>query len=103
MIDRRQIKELSKAFKALSHPNRLEIFINLLNQSPPEPEGEAGHTCFLTGLLGNLSIGAPTVSHHIKELVNADLIETRREGKQLTCSINSRTVNRLQQVLVERK
>ncbi len=30
-----------------------------------------------------LKIGAPTVSHHLKELVNAGLIVTERQGKFL--------------------
>jgi predicted transcriptional regulator len=37
----------------------------------------------------NLNIGAPTVSHHVKELVHAGLITTERRGKQLVCTINS--------------
>ena len=82
----REIKRLSKAFKALSHPNRLQLFVNLINET--QIDHEAGHTCFLASMLGNLSVGAPTVSHHIKELANADLIETFRDGKQLSCTVN---------------
>jgi predicted transcriptional regulator len=45
--------------------------------------------CFLGTLMQNLNIGAPTVSHHVKELVHAGLITTERRGKQLVCTINS--------------
>ena len=38
-----------------------------------------------------LKIGSPTVSHHVRELVNADLITAEREGKFLVCRINPRT------------
>jgi len=85
IVNRKEIKRLSRAFKALSHPNRLQLFVNLIDESRVD---DGGHTCFLTSLLKNLNVGAPTVSHHIKELANADLIETDREGKQLSCSIN---------------
>ena len=93
-MTKQEIKRLSKAFKALSHPNRLQLFLNLIQETGDISEG-VGHTCFLTNLLGNLNVGAPTVSHHIKELANADLIETNREGKQLSCSINPDMVKEL--------
>ena len=85
---RRDAQKLSKAFKALANPNRLQIFLNLLGKSKVDVTSDEVHSCSLAGLLRNLNIGAPTVSHHIKELVNADLITTERNGKQLTCSIN---------------
>lgn len=94
----KEIKKLSKAFKALSHPNRLQLFLNLVDKSEVGVPESEGHTCFLTSFLGNLNVGAPTVSHHIKELANADLIETTREGKQLSCAVNLDVVRELQAV-----
>jgi len=41
--------------------------------------------------LRSLKIGSPTVSHHVKELVNAELITAEREGKFLVCRINPKT------------
>lgn len=93
-MSQEDIKRLSKAFKALSNPNRLQMFLNLLEESQ-----EAGslcvHNCFLAKLTRKLNVGAPTVSHHVKELVNADLIRTHKDGKQLICSINPDMVNEL--------
>ncbi len=91
----KEIKRLSKAFKALAHPNRLQLFLNLVDESEVGVAEGEGHTCFLTTFLGNLNVGAPTVSHHIKELANADLIETSREGKQLSCAVNLEMVREL--------
>jgi len=85
--DRAELKRLAKVFKALSNPNRLQLFLNLLEESRLDLAKGRVHDCFLSTLLGNLNIGAPTVSHHVKELENAGLIETHREGKQLISTI----------------
>ena len=85
-MDRPDIKRLARAFKALSHPNRLQLFVNLLEESKLDLAKGRTHDCFLAKLLGGLDIEAPTVSHHVKELADAGLIDTERDGKQLICS-----------------
>jgi DNA-binding transcriptional ArsR family regulator len=79
-------KRLAKKFKALSNPNRLKLFTEIL--SAHETNYEKGHDCFLQTIMQQLKIAPPTVSHHLKELVNADLITTELKGKLLTCSVN---------------
>jgi DNA-binding transcriptional ArsR family regulator len=90
---------LSKAFKALSNPNRLKLFFNLVKETEMDVSGAGENSCFLAALMQNLNVGAPTVSHHIKELVNAGLIHTERRGKQLVCTINGPMVDRLRNAL----
>jgi DNA-binding transcriptional ArsR family regulator len=97
----KQTKRLSKAFKALSNPNRLQLFINLLQESRLDLAAGRVHDCFLSGLLRNLKIGAPTVSHHVKELENAELITTHRDGKHLVCSINPQMLKQLRTLFPE--
>ena len=58
-------------FKALSNPNRLRLFMNLLEESKLDLAKGRVHDCFLAKLLGGLELGAPTVSHHVKELADA--------------------------------
>ena len=89
------MKRLSRVFKALSNPNRLQLFVNLLDESRLDLAKGRVHDCFLAQLLGNLKVGAPTVSHHVKELADAGLIDTQREGKQLICSVKPEAMQEL--------
>ncbi len=85
------LHELAQAFKALSHPNRLQIYVELLQlREKVVASGiEKECSCGLTDFMNKLNIGAPTVSHHIKELVNAKLIRVERQGKFMTCYLNN--------------
>jgi len=42
-----------------------------------------------------LNIGAPTISHHLKELANAELMTTERSGKFLMAHINKETLEKI--------
>ena len=98
-MDRPDVKRLSRAFKALSNPNRLQLFMNLFEESQLDLARGRTHDCFLAKLLGGLDIEAPTVSHHVKELADAGLIQTQREGKQLICSVDPDGLARLRAAL----
>ena len=88
-MPRDDVDRLARMFRALSNPNRLRLFLNLLDESKLDLARGRVHDCFLVKLLGGLGdIGAPTVSHHVKELADAGLIHTQREGKQLICSVD---------------
>jgi DNA-binding transcriptional ArsR family regulator len=82
------VDRLARMFRALSNPNRLRLFLNLLEESKLDLARGRIHDCFLVKLLGGLELGAPTVSHHVKELADAGLITTQREGKQLICAVD---------------
>ena len=80
---------MAKIFRALANPNRLKIYLEILKQN--EALLDVGAGCHLVDVVRCLKIGSPTVSHHVRELVNADLITAEREGKFLVCRINPRT------------
>ena len=84
-----EVARLARAFRALSNPNRLQIYTEILRRqrSALGPE----HSCALYDFINSLQIGAPTVSHHIKELVAAGLIRVERDGKYLACTLDDRT------------
>jgi ArsR family transcriptional regulator len=95
-----EVDKLARMFRALSNPNRLRLFLNLLEESKLDLAKGRIHDCFLVKLLGGLGeIGAPTVSHHVKELADAGLIHTQREGKQLICSVDPQGLEQLRAAL----
>ena len=77
---------MAKAFKALSNPNRLTIYLEILNRHEDQINGHDG--CLIAEIMSEIKIGAPTVSHHVKELVNANLIDVERKGKFVNCHLN---------------
>lgn len=83
-----ETKRLARMFRALSNPNRLQLYVNLFRESELDLARGQTHQCFLANILKNLNVGAPTVSHHVRELESAGLITTERQGKQLTCALN---------------
>ncbi len=78
---------LAKAFKALSNESRLTIYRELLlrRKTALGPDCDSG--CLVFDIINKLNIGAPTISHHVKELVNAGLISVERDGKFLVCHL----------------
>jgi DNA-binding transcriptional ArsR family regulator len=68
-------KFVIRALAALAQPNRLHIFRSLVVQ---------GHEGLTPALLADsLGIPANTLSFHLKELMNADLISQERSGRNL--------------------
>jgi ArsR family transcriptional regulator len=88
------VPELAQAFKALSNPNRLQIYLQLLSCCPP------GTSCaiddaqkFCVSELGQgLDVASSTLSHHIKELNQAGLIQVQRRGKHIDCWVDPERV-----------
>jgi DNA-binding transcriptional ArsR family regulator len=83
--------DLARLFKALSHPHRLAMFVELARCCPPEGTDCScrDDLCRCVGDLGrDLGVGASTVSHHIKELVAAGLIRCERQGQRVHCAVD---------------
>lgn len=77
-------------FKALSDPNRLAV-INMI-------KNEEKCAC---KLLVDLNITQPTLSHHMKTLCDADLVNQRRDGKWMHYSINHENFDNIKNLLTE--
>lgn len=82
-----QTNTLAAMFKALSNPHRLALFNRLMTCCAPGTHcglDEAARFC--VGELGDgLEIAPSTLSHHLKELHRAGLIQMERRGKFVEC------------------
>ncbi len=88
---------LASIFKALSNPNRLSIFLKLASCCPPGTKGcDISKASAYVGELGKgVGIVPSTVSHHIRELQQAGLINLRRQGQFIECCIEPETLKEL--------
>lgn len=73
-----EYREKAKLFKALADENRLKILAML--------RGNEKCACVL---LEELAISQPTLSHHMKILVDAGLVDYYKEGKWMHYSLRS--------------
>ena len=80
----------AKIFKALSDSNRLQI-INILS---------CGEKCACR-LLDYFNFTQPTLSHHMKVLMECGLVNSRKEGTWNYYSLNVQNANELRRFLDE--
>ena len=89
--------QLAETFKALSNPNRLNIFLRLMSCCAPGTVCSVEETekrC--VGDLGaDLNIAPSTLSHHIKELYRAGLVRMERRGQHVDCWVDPAVVEEL--------
>lgn len=73
------LKHLEKISKALSDINRLKIL---------EDMSERGGIIQCADIMKVLELAQPSISHHIKTLIEAGLIEPEKNGRQYTYTLN---------------
>jgi ArsR family transcriptional regulator, arsenate/arsenite/antimonite-responsive transcriptional repressor len=81
-----QAQATARLFKALADPHRVKI-VNLLATSP-----DPVCVCEFTD---PLQLSQPTVSHHLKKLVNAGLLDREQRGTWAYYSLNRDALGRL--------
>lgn len=82
-------KSLVKIAKALSDPNRLRI-LQEIAQAPQVACSE---------LFEVAPVSQPSMSHHVKALVEAGLIESCKEGRNVHLSVNPKKLEELESFL----
>ena len=75
------IKKMALIFRMLSNPNRLQVLS--LCQEKAISVGE---------LVDNLKLSQSLVSHHLKQLRDADLIQATRQGKNMLYQVQDKRV-----------
>jgi ArsR family transcriptional regulator, arsenate/arsenite/antimonite-responsive transcriptional repressor len=85
-LSEEEAEATAELFKALADPARVRL-VNLLAQS----EGEV---C-MCDLIEPVGLAQPTVSHHMKKLVDAGLVEREQRGKWAFFSLKRDAVEKL--------
>ena len=78
--------ELASLFKALSHPARIAIVDYLLKVD----------SCICGDIVNELPLAQPTISQHLKELKNANIIQGTIEGTAICYCINPDTMEKIE-------
>lgn len=89
-------KLLSKIMKALSNENRLQLYMEIAKKGESDFQAQE---CNISDIVKIFGLTPPTISHHLKELTNADLITTEKRGKFLVARINKKTLTAVKKVL----
>lgn len=74
--------QLANLFKALSHPARVAIVDFLLSVD----------SCICGDIVDTLPLAQPTISQHLKELKNANIIKGNIEGTAICYCLNLDTI-----------
>jgi DNA-binding transcriptional ArsR family regulator len=78
--------KLATIAKALGHPARMAIMDYLLSVE----------TCICGDIVNELHLAQPTISQHLKELKNANLIKGTIEGNAICYCIDEKTIHEIQ-------
>lgn len=85
-----EIKKVEKISKALADPNRLMILKTL----------HKNQNCLYCSDIGDfIDLTQPSISHHLKQLTDAELIIAVKEGRHMKYSMNNKVVDQYVQFL----
>ena len=91
IIDNDAAHRLATVFKALADPARVKL-LSLI------AAGDRGEAC-ICDLTSPLDLTQPTVSHHMKQLVDAGLVSREQRGKWAYYRVNESALTRVAQLI----
>lgn len=77
--------QLANLFKAMGHPARIAIIEHLLTVN----------ACICNDLVNELPLAQPTISQHLKELKQANIIQGNIEGNTICYCINQAMITEI--------
>lgn len=80
--------DLVEIFKALSNKNRLRIYRCIQVRTTEKQDEPDSDRCCVGDICDEFDITSSTISHHLKELRHAGLIDMERNGQFFSISIN---------------
>ena len=78
------LKKVEKISKALGDPCRLKMMEMIKKQK---------NACACNSLIDTLELAQSTISHHIKQLVDADIVIAEKDGRNLKFHINKEVLS----------
>lgn len=81
--------EMAQLMKALAHPARIAILEYLLSVD----------ACICNDIVDEIGLAQPTVSQHLKELKNVEIIKGEIEGKSICYCINPIKLKKMERFL----
>jgi len=84
-----QQNEIATLFKALGHPARIAIIEYLLRAK----------SCICGDIVNEIGLAQPTISQHLKELKQANIIQGTIDGNSICYCLNPKTMDQLEQLI----
>lgn len=81
VMDRNNIKKMAMIFRMLSNPNRLQILCSCQEKS-----------ISVSDIVGSLNLSQSLISHHLKQLRDANLVQATRQGKNMLYQLQDKRV-----------
>ncbi|MCS3799043.1 ArsR/SmtB family transcription factor [Niastella sp. OAS944] len=79
-----ELKKVEKISKALADPNRLQILKSI----------HKNKACLYCSEINDMiDLAQPSVSHHLKQLTDAELIIAEKEGREVKYSLNNKVID----------
>ncbi len=81
--------QLANTLKALGHPARIAIIEYLMEKQ----------TCICGDIVNELPLSQPTISQHLKELKNVNIIQGSIEGNSICYCLNVETFQKIEKYI----